>query len=82
MTTSGTVQRIQANVLKRFMIKNWKTKLPRKIAIMRKQLDDKHIERDSLLLEFIWKQISSLKDKLDTKHTFLLDVLQNGTKFK
>lgn len=82
MTTSGTVQRIQANVLKRFMIKNWKTKLPRKIAIMRKQLDDKHIERDNLLLEFIWKQISSLKDKLDTKHTFLLDVLQNGTKFK
>lgn len=49
---------------------------------MRKQLDDKHIERDNLLLEFIWKQISSLKDKLDTKHTFLLDVLQNGTKFK
>ena len=82
MTTSGTVQRIQANVLKRFMIKNWKTKLPRKIAIMRKQLYDKHIERDNLLLEFIWKQISSLKDKLGTKHTFLLDVLQNGTKFK
>ena len=64
MITSGKVQRIQANVLKRFIIKNWKTKLPREIAIMRKQLDDKHIERDNLLLEFIWKQISSLKVSL------------------
>ena len=49
---------------------------------MQKQLDDKHIKHDNLLLEFIWKQISSLKDKLHTKHTFLLDVLQYEKKFQ
>ena len=51
-------------------------------VIIQKQLDYKHFERDNRVLEFIWKQISSLIDKLNIKHTILFDVLQDKMKFQ
>lgn len=51
-------------------------------VIIQKQLDYKHFERENRLLEFIWKQISSLIDKFNIKHTILFDVLQDKMKFQ